>query len=43
MKDVAGGLAAKKETDDFESFEREKSKNRDKSDLPQPVKPKKKK
>jgi hypothetical protein len=38
MKDVAGGLAAKKSGDDFKSFEREKNKNKDKSELPQPKK-----
>ena len=38
MKDVSGGLAEKKSQDSnaFDSFEREKSKQKDKSDLPRP-------
>lgn len=40
MKNVSSGLAAKKEADDFQSFEREKGKQRDKSDVPQPKKKK---
>jgi len=38
MKDVAGGLAARKGADAFESFEREKGKGRDKSVVPKPKK-----
>ena len=44
MKDVSSGLAEKKsqESSAFSSFEREKSKQKDKSDLPRPGGKKKK-